>query len=223
MGDTVAGFPFWKLAFDKDGAPVDAGALAQFRNEVKGTNISDLFIFSHGWNNDQQTASQLYQKFFGEMRKILDQSPAPAGVTIGTAGVFWPSIMWPDQPASNGGGAASFGGGAIDIGGEMKKVFQEPSQQQTIDQLTSKLQAQQSSDAAINGFISDLRGLLSNQPSMPEYHDLEQKAAGASTEQWRQVLDALADSEPAVDTDGGAAGLGDMFSRLWQGAKAALR
>jgi hypothetical protein len=223
MADTVAGFPFWKLAFDKDASAVDPGALTQFRNEVKAKHITDLFIFSHGWNNDQQTASQLYQNFFGEMRKIVDQFPLPASVTIGTAGVFWPSILWPDHPAGDGGGAASFGEPAVDIGGEMKKVFQEPSQQKTIDVLTNKLQTQQRTDAAVNGFISDLKGLLSNQPSMPEYHDLEKRAATASTDDWRKVLDALADTEPSSANDGGAAGLGDMFDRIWRGAKAALR
>ena len=225
MAETVAGFPFWKVAFDKNGTPVDANALVQFRSEVKSMSISDLFIFSHGWNNDQQTAAQLYENFFGEMRKILAQTTPPSGVTIGAAGVFWPSIMWPDNSSGDSGGAASFSAPSIDLGSEMKKVFQEPSQQEAIDRLMSTLQEQPSADAAVNGFIADLKGLLSGQPATPEYHDLERRATSATTDQWRQVLDGLADTEPGNDSDseGGAAGLGDAFSRVWRGAKAALR
>jgi hypothetical protein len=37
------------------------------------------------------------------------------------------------------------------------------------------------------------------------------------------LFDALADNETASDSPGGAAGLGDRFGRLWNGAKGALR
>lgn len=157
------------------------------------------------------------------MRKILDQSNPPSSVTVGTAGVFWPSILWPDNTSGDSGGAASLSEPSFDLGGEMKKVFQEPSQQQAIDRLMDSLQEQLRSDDAVDAFIGDLKNLLSGQAQMPEYHDLEQRAAAASTDQWRQVLDGLADTEPGDDSGGGAAGLGDVFSRMWKGAKAALR
>jgi len=222
MANTLVGFPFWQLAFDKDAAAVDSGALAQFRNEIKAMNISDLFIFSHGWNNDQQTAQRLYQGFFGQMRSVIDQSNLPAGVTLGTAGVFWPSIQWPDSQTDDAGGAVSLGE-EIDLGSEMKKVFQEPSQQQSVDRLMDHLETQTPTDDAITAFIADLKNLLQTQLPSPESLDLEQRAAEATTEQWRQMLDLLADSESQDHSTGGAVDLGDVFGRLWRGAKSALR
>lgn len=223
MAITLAEFPFWQLTFNKDGAPVDSGALVQFRNEIKAMKISDLFIFSHGWNNDEQTASRLYRGFFGEMRSIIDQSNLPAGVTIGTAGVFWPSIQWPDSQTSDDGGAVSLSADEIDLGSEMKKVFQESSQQQSVDRLMVHLETQTPTDDAITAFIADLRNLLQPQSPSPEFLDLEKRAAAATTDQWRKMLDLLADTEAQDASSGGAADLGDAFARLWRGAKAALR
>ena len=224
MADSIAGFPFWKLVFDKDGKPTAPNALAQFRAEVKSNGITDLFIFSHGWNNNAMTAEKLYEGMFGQIAKILNEKPVPAAKKIGTAGVFWPSILWPDDsPTSNEGGAAAIGGEEADLSNEMKKVFQEPAQQEIVDRLVDQANQRVPTDDAIDTFISDLRTLLANQSDVPEFHDLEQKAAAASNEDWRQILDLLAGSGTTDRGEGGAAGFGDVFDRLWRGAKSALR
>src|SRR5262245_38560797 len=105
MPDTLGTFPFWKLKFDKDGNPADAPAIETFVSDVKTLGITDLFIFSHGWNNDENASSLLYRSFFGEVGKLMS-NPAitkknPAA-KIGIAGVVWPSILWPDDAPSAG-------------------------------------------------------------------------------------------------------------------------
>src|ERR1044071_4435142 len=116
MPETIAGFPFWELAFDAQGQPRDRAAIDTFVAEVPARGLTDLFIFSHGWNNDRATARFLYKAFFNQLRKVVDDATPPRRrqATIGTAGVIWPSILFPDeQPgAGEGGGAASLGGGA---------------------------------------------------------------------------------------------------------------
>lgn len=198
-------------------------SLNQVVDEVKNNETSELFIFSHGWNNDQQTARRLYENFFGEMRKILDQRNVRSSVEIGVVGVFWPSILWPDNMSDEGGGAASFPQASVELGSDMKKLFQERSQQAAIDRMMNTLREQPRTDDAVDAFIEDLKCLLTGQPPAPEYHDLETRASIATSEQWRQVFDALADAEPGGDSEGGAAGLWDTFGRLWRGAKGALR
>lgn len=195
----------------------------QLMNELKNKETSELFMFSHGWNNDQQTARALYENFFGEMRKILDQRNVRSGTEIGAAGVFWPSILWPDNTLEDTGGAASVSQAPVEVGRDMKKVFQERSQQDAIDRMMNTLREQPRTEDAVDAFIHDLKSLVTGQPPAPEYHDLEIRASMATTEQWRQVFDGLADAEPGGDSEGGAAGLGDSFSRLWRGAKGALR
>ena len=223
MTDTVAGFPFWTLTFDEEGGPVDPDGLVQFRSEVKRLNLSDLFVFSHGWNNDQQTARRLYENFFGEISKILSERDPISRVRIGTAGVFWPSIMWPDDSLDDAGGAASISEPPGDLGSEMKKVFKEGAQQAAIDRLMIALQSEPQTYATVDAVVGDLKRLLSDQPSMPESHDLERRAAAANSGQWKQILDGLAETMPAENSEGGAAGLADALGRLWRGAKAALR
>ena len=125
MTETLNGFPFWVLEFDKDGQPADVGAVDRFVGDVKSQGITDVFIFSHGWNSDRATALSLYQRFFGEISKILNDGQVPkknAATRVGFAGIVWPSILWPDDAASatmdvvsgsGGGGAASMSGGAV--------------------------------------------------------------------------------------------------------------
>ena len=94
-----------------------------------------------------------------------------------------------------------------------------------IDELKQLLDRKQRSEAALKQFKTTLSRLVSGSPaSGPVSPDsLEQRGVLASDDDWRKVFDALADQEPADDSSGGAAGLGDQFKRLWNGAKAALR
>src|ERR1039457_1256863 len=109
MADTLAGFPFWKLQFNEKGDPPTGGD--SFLAGVPSVSLTDLFVFSHGWNNDPTTAMALYTGFFGEVRKIVDNASVPKRrqAVIGVTGIVWPSILFPDDAGSaNTGGAASF-------------------------------------------------------------------------------------------------------------------
>jgi hypothetical protein len=225
MPATIAGFPFWQFSYDRSGSPVETASDMQFRQELRNAGITDLFVFSHGWNNDQQTASILYTGFFGEMQKLISLSNILAGKRIGTAGVFWPSIRWPDTLMSGSGGAASVGPRDDQLSVELKKVFPELRQEQAIERLSTLLSCQQASDEAINSFIASLKVLLASESLISEHHDLEKVAATAGLDDWRQILDQLASTEPdhALPSEGGAASVGDFFERAWRGAKAALR
>jgi hypothetical protein len=100
MAEQLHGFPFWMLTFDKNGRPGDAGAISRVVSEVNQESITDLFIFSHGWNNDRTAATKLYQNFFGQMTEVLGDQRFPRknpATRIGLAGVIWPSILSPDE------------------------------------------------------------------------------------------------------------------------------
>jgi pimeloyl-ACP methyl ester carboxylesterase len=228
MADTVSGFPFWKLEFNEDGQPEHAATFDTFISEVRANNLSDLFVFSHGWNNDPPTAMRMYQLFFAEMRKLLDDpnTPKRRAATIGTAGIIWPSIRWPEEEASaSTGGAASLNSSEErNLFEELKKVFKTEQQCRILDELALMLERKQRSEAALKQFKVKLGQLIQaprvNQSSQD---NLEQRGVLANDDNWREVFDALADEEPSEQSPGGAAGLGDMFSRLWSGATGALR
>src|SRR5438034_10514920 len=52
MPQDIAGYPHWEARFDEGGQFLDAGAIDQFLHELPAQGLTDLFIFSHGWNND---------------------------------------------------------------------------------------------------------------------------------------------------------------------------
>jgi hypothetical protein len=93
----IAGLPFWELTFDADGEP-DTGQRDTFLTEATNRKITDLVVFSHGWNNDRRIATELYNGFFGILAGQLTHVPADRPTTVGLAGVMWPSQLWSDQP-----------------------------------------------------------------------------------------------------------------------------
>jgi hypothetical protein len=73
--------------------------------------ITDLYVISHGWNNNHSEAITLYKNIFARLRNAIGhQNPVsdkmkarPAAVV----GVFWPSKRWDDDELTQDGVAAS--------------------------------------------------------------------------------------------------------------------
>ena len=226
MAEQLAGFSFWELSFTEEGSPEDKTATGKFLKEIAAAKPGDLFIFSHGWNNDSKTARILYQGFFGEMRKLMDNPTftkrRPA--KIAGAGVIWPSILWPEEEST--GGAAGIGAGGIsgDLSKELKKVFRAPAQQKVLAELLSLLGQRKPNEQSLKEFKTKLGQLMGRSPgSTPSPDNLEKQGLAAEDGKWREIFEALSDQETAGESSGGAAGLGDAFGRLWEGAKGALR
>lgn len=111
-------FPHVELEFRKDGSParpqqLDAllGVLA-----APGGAITDLFVVSHGWNNDMDEARALYRELFTNVKAQAAGVPGVAGRRFAVVAVLWPSKKFadrdliPGQAELEAGGAASVGG-----------------------------------------------------------------------------------------------------------------
>jgi hypothetical protein len=248
MAENLQSFPFWLFSFDKQGNPADAGAIDRLIAGLGSEKITDLFIFSHGWNNDRTAALALYNRFFGEMRKVLDSKPLKSPTTrIGIAGVVWPSILWPDDAESasmdhvmaGGGGGVTLGGGAPapaaqatprQIRTELGKGYDNAHQLTLLDELTAMLEKQTKTEAALKEFRAKLAEFLKSEgggaPIDGKQPDAAEGAiAGLSDAKWRGLLEVLGDQATRGQSasGGGAAGFGDPFKKLWAGAKDALR
>jgi hypothetical protein len=237
------------LEFDKNGNLRDTAAVDRLVAGLSAGGISDLFLFSHGWNNDRTTALTLYDRFFGEMRKILDGNPAlknPAA-KVAVAGVIWPSILWPDDAAgasgSDVGGSGSAGGAAAfgaaprptateaapqEIKGELKKSYDDPGELALLDELTRMLEEQPRTEAGLNEFRARLAELLESERTgnidRREPDGAEGEMGRLNDAKWRALLEVLGGrAMRGQGSTGGAAGLGDPFKKLWVGAKEALR
>ncbi|HEX5758073.1 MAG TPA: hypothetical protein VF121_02665 [Thermoanaerobaculia bacterium] len=85
--------PFYVIPFDKRGLCTGPETRRHLLDRLRAERYSDVFVFSHGWNNDWKTAIQRYEGFIGGyMRMRRDRAlPAPDGYKPLLVGIFWPS------------------------------------------------------------------------------------------------------------------------------------
>src|SRR6476646_3601273 len=110
---TMGPFPYFPLAFTKDGTIADqsqfAAAIAAVAPEGPSP-ISDLIVISHGWNNDIPEAESLYASIFNQVAAVLPLSnPACNPVRarkVAVIGILWPSKKFDDSSLIPGGAAA---------------------------------------------------------------------------------------------------------------------
>ena len=96
----IAGWPHWEIQFDRAGN-TDAAARTALLDQIRAAGLTDVLVMSHGWGAGVDHARQLYQQWFGMLPQLL-----PHGSTArpGTIGVFWPSLLWADNPPPGPGG-----------------------------------------------------------------------------------------------------------------------
>lgn len=240
MPETMAGFPYWQVSFDEQGQPAARSEIDTLLAELPGQALTDLFVFSHGWNNDVPAARATYGRFFQTMRDVL-QTP---GLTfrrvgsIGTVGVIWPSMLWPDNgPAPAVGAAAPSAGGAAALLGApapaappvsdaaifqtLRAVYATPAQRQALDELERLLATQPADPAALASFQQQMRVLASDPDAKPAPEDSGETALLTGDPQ--KVFSRFVAFSPPRTGAGGAASLGDSFGRLWSGARDVLR
>jgi hypothetical protein len=88
------------VAFDENGTFVDRpsfdGALAAAAAHESPT---DVFVLSHGWNNNFADASQTYSAIIGQMTAVADSTPGlrPDPYRPLAFGVIWPSKAWDES------------------------------------------------------------------------------------------------------------------------------
>jgi hypothetical protein len=83
--------PFYVIQFDKDGNCTSPAALDHLVESSK--TKTDVFVFSHGWNNDWGSATSRYDRFVRHFVDVRRQrwNPPTRGFAPVLAGVFWPS------------------------------------------------------------------------------------------------------------------------------------
>ena len=85
--------PFFMAPFDKHGNCEAPATRARLLEELAAGRYTDVFVFSHGWNNDWQTAVGSYQHFINGFNEMVRSRrlalPAPFRPLL--IGVHWPS------------------------------------------------------------------------------------------------------------------------------------
>jgi hypothetical protein len=112
-GDDV---PLYLIPFDKEGACTAPQTRSHLLEALSTGGFTDVYLFSHGWNNDFETATGRYEHFmkgYAGQRQARGESYPRAYKPL-LVGIVWPStalvLPWEEPPAM----AAAHGASAID-------------------------------------------------------------------------------------------------------------
>jgi hypothetical protein len=105
---SISNFPYFEVQFNKQGGVHDQGEVNKLLEFLKQETITDLFIISHGWNNDMDEARRLYRNFFEHMREVLDSGKVPNvnARKFAVLAVLWPSKKFAEQDLIASGAAS---------------------------------------------------------------------------------------------------------------------
>ncbi|HCU97014.1 MAG TPA: hypothetical protein DHU96_31600 [Actinobacteria bacterium] len=104
LSTALGDVPFFVIKFDERGECTSPTALERMIEAQK----TDLFLFSHGWNNDWRAATERYDRFISRFIEVrqADWNPPDRAFQPVCAGVFWPSAAlvapWERAPAIAG-------------------------------------------------------------------------------------------------------------------------
>ncbi len=149
--------------FDKDGVLQSSITLP--------AATTDLFIISHGWNNDDEDARNLYKRFFESFAAVAEPADL-AGRKFAILGVLWPSKKFDQLVAVSTDGGVAEGSASLSPPNDqdrrtleekldrMKDLFSESAQQRTIEEAKALLPELESKEAARRAFADKIRDLL---------------------------------------------------------------
>ena len=160
----IAGIKYIEARFDKDGVLQSSITLP--------ADTTDLFVISHGWNNDEQDARELYRRFFESFAAVAKPADQPGG-KFAILGVIWPSKRFDESVAVSTEGGVAEGSASLSPSNDlqarrvveekldrMKALFNEPAQLRTIDEAKALLPELESKEAARRAFADKIRSLL---------------------------------------------------------------
>ena len=162
----VAGFPCYEVQFTKNGEindPADLDGAVKF---VADKKITDLFVISHGWNDDMDEARTLYANFFAKVRDVRAGGRVAGldGRTFGVLSILWPSKRFADRQLTASGAA----GVAPDVSDgvivahleSLKGMFANPVADKALDDAKSLVPQLKDSATARRQFADKIRSVL---------------------------------------------------------------
>ena len=159
----IAGIPYTEAQFDKNGR--GAGDV------ILPPGVTDLFVISHGWNNNKSKAEDLYRELFENFVAVAEPDEV-AERHFAIVGVIWPSKEYDPSIAVSGAGGAEEGAAGFGSGDassvtalekkldELKETFNEPQQIKLLDEAKALLPDLEEKATARLEFVHKMRSLL---------------------------------------------------------------
>lgn len=162
----ISGFPYFEVQFNKQGGVHDEVEINKLLEFLKYKIVTDLFVISHGWNNDMDEARQLYRNFFKHMREVLESGKVPIvdARKFAVLAVLWPSKKFAEQNVIPG-GAANLESPITnaDINGQLdalKALVNEPLADNIFEQMKALVPQLEDRPSASEQFANLVRSVL---------------------------------------------------------------
>ena len=215
MARLIGNLPYWEIHFNQDGQLTEDGGL---RAELEEGPVSELFIFSHGWNASEDSARDLSRALFCLLSDQAAKHAANRSGSIGTVALFWPSLLFPeDDPATAGPGGVQRPSSGTGLATALAPAFQQPSQRDALTRIGQLIDAKPQNPESLQE-CHDLIGRLVTSPDLGAAEDTGENAV--VTRPAAEVFGQLAGMSKSRDT---AEEAPDLFTTLWHGAREALR
>jgi hypothetical protein len=206
--NTPCNFPYFEIEVNKDGEFVKASQVDDAINFVKGKAgaVKDLFVISHGWNNDEADARDLYERFFSKLCSAFAQSAAP-GVSpqqCAVVGILWPSKKFADSDLIPGGAAAlAPDPGLLTALDQLAELADDPASKALIEKAKQQVTSLEDDPDAQKLFVDNVRSLLPNKndPEEGVQHIFQMDG----DDLLQQLSEPLRAGSIDVDPDGGGA------------------
>lgn len=201
----IAGLTYYEVDFAADGALTSDGGLPA---AVATGGITDLFVFSHGWNSSVEGAQSLYDSMFSLLAPMLGDKLS----TSAAVGIIWPSLLFPDDDPARAHAAPASG---AQLAAALAPAF--PGNVHNLTTMGTMLDQQPADPASLQQFHELASGLVTTPALAPE----DAGPAAAITAETGAVFGHAAAMTRAPGP--AAQGLPNPFKTLWSGAREVLR
>jgi hypothetical protein len=219
--ESRGGLPYFEIEFNLDGRLVrDTG----LQGAAAAGHLDDVFVFSHGWNTSAGSAGRLYTRMFNLLGPMLSRrSPAAADRTA-LVGVFWPSLLFPEDDPDAGAAAgaaapgvagAAPGGAGAALAEALTPAF--PDNAENLREIGRLLDKQGGPDE-----LAEFHQRVKRLVTTPALDDGEDSGETAARDLPTGAVIAYYSGWPQAN-GGAAQGLLDPVQALWGGAREVLR
>lgn len=210
------GFPFFEMEFKKDGTIYKNEQKEALLNSISNSEITNLVVISHGWNNDKKEAEDMYDEIFRFVSDIFKERSIESK-KYGVLGIYWPSKKFADKDLIPGGAA---GTGELNEENErteyllrLKGFFDAPDADENLDKLVSFVQNPDagygsSQDDEIYTVLNNLLSPLLEQENFELFKDEGTKIDNPDIKDIVTALEYSDEDEMPEEGAGGAAGIG---------------
>jgi hypothetical protein len=227
----------WPIEFGRDGNTLNDAQVTTLLQQA--ATATDMLVISHGWNNDEKEASELYRELLGNLSQ---QSPPTPGRGLIVLRVYWPSKRFAEEDLIPGGAASaadpvqSVSAQIDDLLADLKRPGARHDDAVKRDALSAMqqllLRLEEDSDAQ-EEFVRLSRLLLSSHVNDEEEVLQQEFFASDGTEVLQRLSRKFKPKAPVVEgptsiggaqigdtgDDGGVAGLGNLFRGALNGAR----